>query len=122
MLLGYCIGDDVYVDIRGKRMFNIAMKNNYKTVECIAMRETMLRLMLYMLKNANGTMTPTEKILSAVWDANGLRPSRPRLRYVMQQLKIKLNMIGIPDDFIMKVERKGYYVKASLIRKLYVIN
>ncbi|HEY2451104.1 MAG TPA: hypothetical protein VGI71_00450 [Scandinavium sp.] len=121
-LFGYCIGADVYVGISGKRIFNVNSKNNSKSVECVTLRDTMLRLVLFLLENANGSITPTKYILSGVWDAYGLSSSGPRLWHVMQQLKIKLNMVGVPDQFIMKVENKGYYLKENMIRKLYVIS
>lgn len=119
VLFGYCIGTDVYIDIANKRLINLSSEKSSRSLHSLKIRDTMLRLLLFLLKSSNRSIIPTKEIIANVWDAYGLRSSNQRLWQVMQQLKFKLHLVGLPDDLITKVESNGYFVKEKMIMPLY---
>ncbi|GAA3885820.1 winged helix-turn-helix domain-containing protein [Gibbsiella dentisursi] len=119
VLAGYYIGHDIRFELEHRKLSSIKFKGQ----EYI-LRDTMMRLFVYLLKNANGGIVCNEDILFHVWDQHGLKSSSQRLWQVMQQLKIKMIALGAPHDFIMRVEGfngKGYTLKSDLIRPYYFI-
>lgn len=118
-VFGYYIEPDIYIEIVKKRVINTDYDNHTYGGKQEVFRDTMFRLLLCLLDNANGSIISNSSLLAEVWDMSGLMSSNQRLWQVMQRLKSKLHLIGIPDDFIMRVESKGYYVKESMITVLY---
>lgn len=119
VLAGYYIGRDIRFELEHRKLSSITFKGQ----EYI-LRDTMMRLFVYLLKNANGKIVCNEDILFHVWDQHSLKSSSQRLWQVMQQLKIKLIALGAPHDFIMRVEGfngKGYTLKSEIIRPYYFI-
>ncbi|HBE9181138.1 TPA: hypothetical protein KNH08_004064 [Serratia fonticola] len=114
---GYYIGSDVHFDIQKKLLVNVNQRAQKKVQ--VVLRDTMFRLFIYLLEHADGTIVDNSDILLNVWDKYGLSSSNQRLWQVMQALKFKLNLVGIPSDFIMRVESKGYYVRENMITVLY---
>ncbi|HGM5491310.1 TPA: transcriptional regulator [Serratia fonticola] len=121
VIFGYCIGPDVQLDLANRRLVNWSGDKNGGKLNKIILRDTMLRLFTFLLENANGSVIPNEKILINVWDKYRLRSSNQRLWQVMKELKFRLDSIGVPDDFIMRIESKGYYLKESMITTLYCV-
>lgn len=116
ILIGYYIGNNVQLDIRHKKLSSIDTKRTW------VLRDTMLRLFLYLLENANGKIVTTDQILYDVWDLYDLKSSSQRLWQVMQALKFRLATLGVPHDFVMRIETfevKGYSLNAELIRPFY---
>lgn len=114
---GYYIGSDVHFDIQKKLLVNVNQRAQKKVQ--VVLRDTMFRLFIYLLEHADGTIVDNSDTLLNVWDKYGLSSSNQRLWQVMQALKFKLNLVGIPSDFIMRVESKGYYVRENMITVLY---
>ena len=122
-LVGYYIGEKFQFDIQYKKVTSYDCKGNPQNF--FIMRDTMMRLFLYLLKNACDRIVTNEEILYNVWDLHGLKSSSQRLWQVMQTLRFKLAMLGIPHDFIMRVETleiKGYAIKRESIRPLYLMS
>lgn len=118
-VFGYYIGTDVHFDIKNKTLINVNRNRPPRKNVQIELRDTMLRLLAFLLEHADGTITSNEDILVNVWDVNGLSSSNQRLWQVMKELKAKLCLVGIRDDFIMRVDSKGYYLRENLITVLY---
>ncbi|WP_447877572.1 winged helix-turn-helix domain-containing protein [Serratia fonticola] len=118
-IFGYYIGNDVHFDITNKTLINVNKDLSSRQKTQVMLRDTMLRLLVFLLDNANGTVINNTDILINVWEAYGLSSSNQRLWQVMQGLRKKLSLVGISDDFIMRVESKGYYVRENMITVLY---
>lgn len=118
-IFGYYIGSDVHFDIKNKTLINVNKNLSSRQKTQVILRDTMLRLLAFLLDNANGTVIDNTDILINVWEVHGLSSSNQRLWQVMQGLKIKLSLVGIADDFIMRVDSKGYYVRENMITVLY---
>ncbi|CAI1873426.1 Uncharacterised protein [Serratia fonticola] len=118
-IFGYYIGSDVHFDVTNKTLINVSAVLRIRQKKSVLLRDTMFRLFLFLLENANGTIVDNSDILINVWDKHGLSSSNQRLWQVMQALKAKLSYVGVPDDFIMRVESKGYYVRENMITVLY---
>ncbi|WP_034947287.1 hypothetical protein [Erwinia oleae] len=120
VLIGYYIGNNVQLDISCKKLISFDAKK--RAVRYYVLRETMLRLFLYLLQNANGKIITSEELLYNVWDLHGLKSSSQRLWQVMQALKFRLASLGVDHDFIMRIETfemKGHILKPDMIRPYY---
>lgn len=119
IILGYYIGSDVHFDIKKRMLINVNASLRSGLRPQVLFRETMFRLFMYLIENANGAVINDCVLLSNVWDKYGLNSSNQRLWQVMNALKHKMKVVGMPDDFIMRVESKGYYVRENMIIRLY---
>lgn len=118
-LFGYHIGAEIQLDLFSKQLINYGDNLKGDKLSKLKLRDTKLRLLEYLLSQSGNRVIMNKKIMFNVWDKYGLRSSSARLWQVMQDLKLTLSMIGIEDDFITKVENKGYKVKADLVTVLY---
>ncbi|CAI1604303.1 winged helix-turn-helix domain-containing protein [Serratia fonticola] len=118
-VFGYHIEPDIYIEIAKKRVINTNFDNHSYGGKQTILRDTMFRLLLCLLENANGSTISNSTLLLGVWDMSGLVSSNQRLWQVMQSLKSKLHLVGISDNFILRVESKGYYVRESMVTVLY---
>lgn len=119
MLFGYQIGSDVQLDVFNKQMVNYGNNHNAGKPHRIKLRDTKLRLLIFLLDQPSGSTVMNKKIMFNVWDKYGLRSSAPRLWQVMQDLKLTLSIIGVDDNFITKVENKGYRINTEIVTTLY---
>lgn len=119
IIFGYYIGADVHFDLNKKTLVNVNIHLRTRQRMQVMLRDTMFRLFVFLIEHANGSIIDNSDILLNVWDKHGLSSSNQRLWQVMHALKFKLSLVGIPDDFIMRVESKGYYVKEHMLTVLY---
>ncbi|MCT4703346.1 hypothetical protein MUA02_15945 [Enterobacteriaceae bacterium H20N1] len=121
-LAGYYIGENIHFELARKKLTKL--DDSGRPLNSFTFRDTMLRLFLYLLENANGNIVTNEQILFDVWDSYGLRSSSQRLWQVMQSLKFRLVMLGGPHDLILRIETfdsKGYTLKKGIVRPLYFV-
>ena len=119
VLFGYYIGQDIQFDSIHKHLINTGGKVKPGKRSRIPLRDTKLRLLMFLLANGDTGVITTHRLLVNVWDKYGLRSSAPRLWQVMQDLKLTLSLMGIEDDFISRVDNKGYQVKTEIVTALY---
>lgn len=119
VLFGYYIGQDIQLDIIHKHLINTSGRTKPGKRVRIPLRDTKLRLLMFLLANGNKGVITTQRIMINVWDKYGLRSSAPRLWQVMQDLKLTLSMMGIDDNFISRVDNKGYQVNIDIVTTLY---
>src|SRR5471030_602072 len=112
---GYRIKNDVYIDISHRRFIFFSSDKSGNGIHMLALRKTMMRLLVYLLENANVRLITDDEIMQNVWDIYGLSSSNQRLWQVMRDLKKKLSIAGVPDDLITRAERKGYHLKQEMI-------
>ena len=116
-IFGYLIGGCVHFDLEKKALTNVNTSLRNTRREQVVLRDTMFHLLVFLIQN-NGRIIKNEDILFSVWDSHGLSSSSQRLWQVMQALKIKLKIVGVPNDFIMRVDSKGYYIRESFVTTL----
>lgn len=119
MLFGYQIGGEVQLDIFNKQIVNYGNNIQLGKPHKIKLRDTKLRLLVFLLDQPDDCIVMNKKIMFNVWDKYGLRSSAPRLWQVMQDLKLTLSIIGVDDNFITKVDNKGFRIKAGMVTTLY---
>lgn len=119
VLFGYYIGQNVQFDIIHKHLINTGGKVKPGKRTRIPLRDTKLRLLMFLLANADKEVITTQRLMVNVWDKYGLRSSAPRLWQVMQDLKLTLSLMGIEDDFISRVDNKGYCIKHDVVSALF---
>lgn len=121
IIAGYYIGQYVQFDLSHRRISNFD-KRNHSAIKEYRLRETMLRLLLFLLQNANDNAVLFKDILYHVWDRHGLQSSNQRLWQVMQLLQFRLLSLHVPHDFITFCQMtggKGVYLKGDMIRPYY---
>lgn len=118
-LYGYRIGCDVYVDIPYKRIVYLSSDKKHVNPQVIYLRKTMMRLLIYILDNAQSHIVSDEDIMINVWDAQGLSSSRQRLWQVINELSKKFSALGIGTDFILRVKNQGYTINKDIITLFY---
>ncbi|MEE4448618.1 hypothetical protein [Serratia sp. C2(1)] len=119
VIFGYLIAENVLFDIKKYNLININCKKIKSVSTFSGMRETMSRLLIYLLENCTREHISIEDILFNVWDKYDLQSSTSRLWQVMQTLKINLNEIGVPQNFITQTNSNAYTIKTDLVRVLY---
>ncbi|MGA5653521.1 winged helix-turn-helix domain-containing protein [Rahnella contaminans] len=107
-LFGYSIGNNIIVDIQRNIVFGII---HGKKIQAITLRTTMMRLLIYMLETSGHRIVSNNEIMIQVWENHQLSASSQRLWQVMRELKKKLSLPGLPEEFIMRIESKGYFLK-----------
>lgn len=118
---GYILGDDSngVLVLKENRVLiplnfhNISQKNIY-------LRQTMFRLLEFLLERGNSGLLRDEIIMRSVWEAYGLKSSAPRLWQVMNELKKKLSGLGVDNDLIMRVEGRGYMLNTAGYEPVYI--
>lgn len=85
----------------------------------LSLRTTKMKLLCYLLENANNSTVSREELLSNVWEASSLSSSYPRLLQVVNKLKEDLQFLDVPNDFITYYRGKGYNITCSEILQLY---
>ncbi|EJV1071185.1 winged helix-turn-helix domain-containing protein [Klebsiella oxytoca] len=80
----------------------------------------MSRLLLYLLEKTNIGLVRDEHIMKNVWEIHGLKASAPRLWQVVNDLKNKLSKVGIDNNFIMRVEGRGYLINTMYFEAIYI--
>lgn len=118
-IFGYHIFPDIYFELEKKSLINVSQKHMTQRTNVVFLRETMFRLLVFILENAGEGIIYDTTILFEVWDKYGLSSSSQRLWQVMSALKNKLRMTNAPEDLIMRVDSKGFYVRKDLITVLY---
>ena len=79
----------------------------------------MANLLEYLLTHAVGEIVSDKTLQIQVWENNGLSCSSQRLWQVMKNLKNKLALVGLPDNFIIRVTGKGYMIAGEMVMELY---
>ena len=80
----------------------------------------MFRLLEFLLERGKSGLLRDEIIMRAVWEGYGLKSSAPRLWQVMNELKKRLGGLGVDDEFIMRVEGRGYMVNTAGYEPVYI--
>ncbi|MEP9846557.1 helix-turn-helix domain-containing protein [Klebsiella sp. GG_Kp175] len=118
---GYLLGDDSNgVLVLQKNRVLIPLDSRKMNQKNIYLRQTMFRLLEFLLEKGNSGLLRDEVIMRAVWEGYGLKSSAPRLWQVMSELRKKLNVLGADNDFIMRVEGRGYMVNAADYEPIYI--
>lgn len=120
-LHGFLIGADVQVDIDNNRLIRVSSENSHKILNfsAIVLKDTVMNLLIFLLTHASDDVVTKEEIMREVWDENNLSSSNQRLWQVVAELKEKLLLIGMPQDFIINMKGKGYKINYPHITPLY---
>ncbi|WP_439024243.1 winged helix-turn-helix domain-containing protein [Klebsiella pneumoniae] len=118
---GYILGDDINGVLVLKENRVLIPLNFHKiSQKHIYLRQTMFRLLEFMLERGNSGLLRDEIIMRSVWEAYGLKSSGPRLWQVMNELKKKLFDLGVDEDLIMRVEGRGYMLNTAGYEPVYI--
>lgn len=120
-LYGYIIKFDngcrIYVDLLHGQLLKLPVTRNSHP-QVISVRSTKLKLLCYLLENANKTIVSREEILQKVWEASNLSSSYQRLVQVTRKFKEELSYLDAPINFITYYRGKGYTINCSQILRL----
>lgn len=118
---GYILGDDSngVMVLRENRVL-IPLNSQRINQRHIYLRQTMFRLLEFLLEKGSAGLLRDEVLMRAVWEAYGLKSSGPRLWQVMNELRKRLAVLGVDDDLIMRVEGRGYMVNCAGYEPVYI--
>jgi len=112
--IGYLIEGNVVYLHKTKRLICL---NGYG--EDIILRKTMSHVLEYLFENATIDVVTDSELMENVWDRHGLSSSTQRVWQVMSNLKSKLFFLGLSDDVILRVSKKGYLLKGDSVERLF---
>lgn len=112
--IGYLIEGNVVYLHKTKRLICL---NGYG--EDIILRKTMSHVLEYLFENATIDVVTDSELMENVWDKHGLSSSTQRVWQVMSNLKSKLFFLGLSDDVILRVSKKGYLLKGDSVERLF---
>jgi DNA-binding winged helix-turn-helix (wHTH) protein len=120
-LHGFMIGKEIHFDIDNRRLYRLPSGSSEKHIVfgSIFFNDTMLQLFLYLLQYGRDHAVSKEELLMNIWKKNDLSPSAQRLWQVMKNLTQKLNLLGLPDDFILNTKGRGYKINYSNVIPIY---
>ena len=121
-LYGFLIGNDIHFDIENKQLYRISSNGSEKNIifGTIFFNDTMLHLLVYMLVHGRNNHISKDELLEKIWEENKLSPSSQRLWQVLTALNKKLQILGLPEDFIKNVKGSGYIIEHTEIKPLYL--
>ncbi len=114
IIMGFLIEKRVIYDCRTKRLIGI----NGIAKE-ISLRKTQSCLLEYLLNHGVNHVISDVQLMVDVWERHGLRASAQRVWQVISNLKDKVSQLGISDEFILRVSRKGYFIKSDSVQTLF---
>lgn len=119
--IGYLLGDDSngVLVLRENRVL-IPLNYHKGNQKHIYLRQTMFRLLEFLLERGNAGLLRDEIIMRTVWEGYGLKSSGPRLWQVMSELRKRLYGLGVEEDFIMRVEGRGYVINTAGYDPIYI--
>ncbi|WP_240769905.1 winged helix-turn-helix domain-containing protein [Pantoea agglomerans] len=112
--IGYLIEGNVVYLHKTKRLICL---NGY--CEDIILRKTMSHVLEYLFENATIDVVTDSELMENVWDKHGLSSSTQRVWQVMSNLKSKFFFLGLSDDVILRVSKKGYLLKSDSVERLF---
>lgn len=83
------------------------------------LRNTMSELMYFLMQHAERGIVSDDEIIFNVWEKNQLSGTYSRLWQVMQNLKQKIDDVGVESELFIRVRGKGYYLMSDKITPLY---
>lgn len=86
------------------------------------LRNTMSELMFFLMRHAERGVVTDDEIIFNVWEKNQLSGTYSRLWQVMQNLKQKLDEVGVENEMFTRVRGKGYYLTNDKITPLYTFD
>ena len=120
-LHGFMIGSEIHFDILNQRLYRLPSRHADKSIVfvTIGLNKTMLALLLYLMTHARERPVSKDELIREVWEDNGLSCSSQRLWQVLHNLHKKLEMLGLPDNFISNSRNDGYRITGKMIRPVY---
>lgn len=121
-IFGFVIDREIFFDIKNRRLIRISAQHPERSffVGAVLLSDTLTRLLTYLICECHGNSRITkDEILINVWDKNNLVSSNQKLWQAIRELKIKLSVLGVPNDFIVNVKGAGYFIGNHEIMTLY---
>ncbi len=121
-LYGFLIDNDIQLDIANRRLVRIYTEKTEKTMLfcAVMLNDTMMDLLVCLLDQYGKNKTLSkEELLENIWGKNNISFSNQRLWQAIKELRAKLNLIGLPDSFIINVKGVGYAISSHRITPLF---
>ncbi|MGL4726906.1 MAG: winged helix-turn-helix domain-containing protein [Scandinavium sp.] len=121
-LHGFIIGREIHFDIHNQRLYRLPSRHADQSIVfvTIGLNKTMLELFLYLMRNARQRPVSKDELIRKVWEENNLSCSSQRLWQVLNNLSKKLELLGLPENFVIYVKGEGYRITDAQVRPVYV--
>ncbi|MGP3073841.1 winged helix-turn-helix domain-containing protein, partial [Serratia ureilytica] len=121
-LFGFIIDNDIQLDIANKRLVKINSLSPEKWVHfsAVTLNDAMVRLLVFLLQqHGKGQKLTKTEILKKVWDDNSYSSSTQKLWQTVKELRLRLDALGLPHDFIVNVKGAGYTLNNPVVTPLF---
>jgi DNA-binding winged helix-turn-helix (wHTH) protein len=121
-LFGFIIDNDIQLDIANKRLVRINSLSPEKLVlfSAVTLNDAMVRLLVFLLiQYGKGRQLSKNEILKKVWDENNYSSSSQKLWQTVKELRLRLDALGLPHDFIVNVKGAGYTLNNPVVTPLF---
>ncbi|MCP1107554.1 helix-turn-helix domain-containing protein [Serratia nevei] len=121
-LFGFIIDNDIQLDIANKRLVKINSLSPEKWVHfsAVTLNDAMVRLLVFLLQqHGKGKKLTKTEILKKVWDDNSYSSSSQKLWQTVKELRLRLDALGLPHDFIVNVKGAGYTLNNPVVTPLF---
>ncbi|ELV3390472.1 hypothetical protein SGI62_004393 [Enterobacter hormaechei] len=121
----YIVQNEFYILIEMKQIirFHFDKKRNVVGYITVALSDAGMHILSYLLsKSKSQRLFPKDEILAEVMDSIYAYSTNQKLWYILNELKSRLNSVGLPDDFITQQRAKGVSVGPYQITELYSRN
>lgn len=121
-LFGFIIDNDIQLDIANKRLVKINSLSPEKWVHfsAVTLNDAMVRLLVFLLQqHGKGQRLTKTEILKKVWDDNSYSSSSQKLWQTVKELRLRLDALGLPHDFIVNVKGAGYTLNNAIVTPLF---
>lgn len=120
-LHGFIIGGEIHFDIVNQRLYRLPSRHADKSIifVTISLNKTMLELFLYLMNHARSRAVSKNELIQKVWEDNDLSCSSQRLWQVLNNLTKKLELLGLPADFISHSKQSGYRITDDSVCPIY---
>ncbi len=119
-LYGFILDEDIIFNINKRYLlhYNNEPSERIQSFRIVDLNGVQTRLLIYLLNRRESFIIDKDDILRSVWDDFGLPSSNQRLWKTMNELRKKLSLMDIPDDFITNIHGMGYSLRDARIKAL----
>ncbi|WP_025120765.1 MULTISPECIES: winged helix-turn-helix domain-containing protein [unclassified Serratia (in: enterobacteria)] len=120
-LFGFWVEPDLQIDVKHNRIIRLSADKPSANFSCaiVSLKEVTMAILTYLLKHAGDKFVSRQELLTEVIGKMNYSSSNQFLWQELKELKLKLSLLGIPEDIIITSRSKGISISRADIKPLY---